>query len=116
MQVSTNSRNLPAGEYTLIIRIPGFSTAGQSQILLLEGEQKRMPDVTLIIGAGCGGSQPRSSSAFYRGGGRLERKRDPAFDNVEVTLICRTFQRLRFNQDGFQRHFSFDMLSAGSTD
>ena len=72
--------NLPAGNYTLTIRVPGFSNRTIKSIGLLEREPKRLPDVTLDIGSnGCGGP-PSRDLVLLHGAlfGRFERERGPA--------------------------------------
>jgi hypothetical protein len=107
--------NLPAGEYTLTIRVLGFINRRIKSIGLLTGEPKRLPDVTLDIGnSGCGGPPPRDlvllSGVLF---GTLSGSVDPPAKDVDVTLVCRTFSACSSTRTDANGRFSFDMLSAG---
>ena len=107
--------NLPAGEYTLTIRVPGFINRRIKSIGLLTGEPKRLPDVTLDIGNnGCGGPPPRDlvllpGTLF----GTLSGTVDPPAKDVDVTLVCRTFSACSSTRTDSNGHFSFETLPAG---
>jgi hypothetical protein len=107
--------NLPAGKYTLIIRVPGFSSRTIKSIDLLEREPKRLPDVTLDIGTnGCGPPPPRDlvllpGTLF----GTLSGTVDPPAKDVDVTLVCRTFSACSSTRTDSNGHFSFETLPAG---
>jgi hypothetical protein len=105
--------NLPAGDYTLTIRVPGFRNSRIKAIGLLTGEPKRLPDVTLDIG-GCGGPPPRDlvllpGTLF----GTLSGTVDPPAKDVDVTLVCRTFSACSSTRTDSNGHFSFETLPAG---
>jgi hypothetical protein len=105
--------NLPPGEYTLTVRYFGFKVR-TIKFILLEREQKRIPDVPLDIG---------TCLAIYRElvllpseelFGRLSGSVIPAAPGVEITLVCRTFSRCGSTKTDSNGRFSFEMLSAGS--
>jgi len=108
--------NLPDGEYTLTIRVPGFINLTIEAIGLLEAEQKRIPEVTLLIGIGCGGPYRDSVRLLPPGDsfGRLSGIVTPPLADVEVTLVCRTFTPCRSTKTDPRGHFSFDMISSGA--
>jgi hypothetical protein len=105
--------NLPAGEYTLTFRVPGFRNRRVKSIGLLESEQKRIPDIPLDI-APCG-SPSREIVLLPPGDdfGRLSGTVLPAVSGIEVTLVCRTFSACGSTKTDSEGHFSFSMLSAG---
>jgi len=103
--------NLPAGEYTLTIRVPGFTRRIVKSIGLLELEQKRIFDVPLDIG-----------NCFFRDiillplsetFGRLTGSVDPPMAGIEVTLVCRTFSACASTTTDPNGRFSFGTLSPG---
>ena len=104
--------NVPAGEYTLTIRVPGFSSRAVKSIGLLEPEQKRLPDVTLDI-APCGWL--RRDIVLLRGTllGTLSGSVDPPAKDVDVALVCRTFSACSSTRTDSNGHFSFETLPAG---
>jgi Carboxypeptidase regulatory-like domain len=104
--------NLPAGEYTLTFRVPGFERRIIKSIGLLEREQKRILDVTLDVGA-CG-SLSRDLILLPPGApfGRLTGGVTPPMKGVEVTLICRTFSACGSTKTDSNGRFSLDQLSA----
>jgi hypothetical protein len=106
--------NLPAGEYSLKFSGTGFRN--RTVIIgLLESEQKRLPDVTLdIASSGCGGPPPRDLAPL-RGTlfGTLSGSVNPTAEDVEVTLVCRTFNVCASTKTDSNGRFSFQMISAG---
>jgi hypothetical protein len=105
--------NLPAGEYTLTIRVPGFRSRRIRSIGLLSGEPKRLPDVPMDI-ENCG--KPPSRDLVLLSGvllGTLSGSVDPPSQGVEVTLVCRTFSACSSTVTDSNGHFSFETLPAG---
>jgi len=112
--------NLPAGEYILTFRVPGFKMRIVKSIGLSEREQKRIPDITLDISSSCSGAgesgpfatelRPVTGDASF---GRLSGSVRPQLQGVEVALVCRTFNVCRSTKTDANGRFSFDMLSAG---
>jgi len=104
--------NLPAGEYTLTFRVPGFSNRRVTSIVLLESEQKQVPDVTLDI-APCGWLL--RDIVLLRGTllGTLSGSVDPPAKDVDVTLVCRTFSACSSTKTDSNGRFSFETLPAG---
>jgi hypothetical protein len=107
--------NLPAGEYTLVVNMAGFKRFSLKSIVVLEGQERRLPDVPLDLGNGCG-SPFRDLVLLPDGGsfGRLSGIVTPQVKDVEVTLVCRTFAPCRSTKTDSNGQFSFDMISAGS--
>jgi hypothetical protein len=106
--------SLPAGEYTLTFRVPGFNDRRVKSIGLLEGDQKRIPDVTLDIEP-CG--WPRRDINLLPPGetfGRLTGSVNPPAAGIEVTLVCRTFSACRATKTDSSGRFSFERISAGA--
>ncbi len=104
--------NLPAGEYSLTIQVPGFITRRVKSIGLLEGEQKGLPDITIDI-APCGWL---SRDIVLLPGvlfGTLSGSVDPAAKDVDVTLVCRRFSACSSTRTDSNGHFSFETLPAG---
>jgi len=107
--------NVPAGEYTLTIQVPGFRNRTIKSIGLLTGEPKRLPDVTLDTGSnGCGPPPPRDL-VLLRGTlfGTLSGSVDPPAKDVDVTLVCRTFSACSSTRTDLNGHFSFETLPPG---
>jgi hypothetical protein len=112
--------NLPAGEYTLTLQALGFYRLTVKPIKLLEGEQKRVPELILDVGAsGCGTPFPPAfqllageamfgglAGSVVRYGGSLQ-----PVEGVDVTLVCRTFSACGSTKTDAQGLFSFGMLS-----
>jgi len=108
--------NVPAGEYTLTILVPGFKKLTMKSIGLLEREPKRLPDVTLDIGSPHGCDRPPFRDlALLRGTlfGTLSGSVVPPAQDVEVTLICRTFSACSSTRTDSEGHFSFETLPTG---
>jgi hypothetical protein len=109
--------NLPAGEFTLTIRVPGFKVRTIKSMALFEREQKRVPDITLDIGsvASCGGEPSRDLLLLPLGTlfGRLTGSVAPPLAAAEVTLVCRTFNACASTKTDSNGRYSFDMLPAG---
>jgi hypothetical protein len=106
--------NLPAGEYSLTIRVPGFKLFTLKAIGLTENEEKRIVDVPMDPGNGCG-SNSRSlvllqAEEFF---GRLSGSVRPPAKDIEVILVCRTFSACRSTKTDAYGRFSFSMLSTG---
>ena len=106
--------NLPSGKYTVSFRVVGFKRFTLRSIGLTEGEQKRIPDVPLDVGNGCG-SPFRDLVLLATGDsfGRLTGSVSPSAKGVEVTLVCRTFTPCRSTKTDSRGEFTFDMLSSG---
>jgi len=106
--------NLPAGEYSLTVRVPGFKRFTLRSIGLVEDEQKRIPDVPLDLG-NCGGPPSRDLVLLPLGDsfGRLTGGVSPSVKGIEVTLVCRTFSPCRSTKTDSNGRFSFEMISAG---
>ena len=104
--------NLPAGEYMLTFRVPGFPNRRVMSIGLLEAEQKRIPDVILDVDR-CG--WPLRDIVLLRGTlfGTLSGSVDPPAKDVDVTLICRTFSACSSTRTDSNGRFSFETLPAG---
>jgi hypothetical protein len=104
--------NLPAGEYMLTFRVPGFPNRRVKSIGLLEAEQKRIPDVTLDVDR-CGWLL--RDIVLLRGTlfGTLSGSVDPPAKDVDVTLVCRTFSACSSTRTDSNGHFSFETLPAG---
>ncbi len=112
--------NLPAGEYILTFRVPGFKVRTVKSIDLLERDQKRIPDITLDVSSSCSGggeSGPFATELRPVAGdvsfGRLSGSVLPQVQGVEVALVCRTFSVCRSTKTDSNGRFSFDILSAG---
>jgi hypothetical protein len=108
--------NLPAGEYTLTFRVTGFHPLTVNSIVVLEHQQKRMPDVPLeVVNGLCPRPIARDQVLLPAGGllGRLSGSVSPPIVDVEVTLICRTFRECASTTTNADGRFSFDMLSPG---
>lgn len=108
--------NLPAGEYALTFQAPGFRRLTIKSIVLLEREQKQLPDVPLeVVVIGCTDPPFRSfvllpnDTSF----GQLSGSVLPPAAEVEVTLVCRTFNTCRSTKTDANGRYSFDMLSPG---
>ncbi len=106
--------NLPGGQYTLTIRVPGFKSRTIKSITLLELEKRRLPDVPMDVSLPCRGTS-RDLVLLAPGTvfGRLTGTVDPPAAEVEVTLVCRTFSACRSTKTDANGRFSFGMLSAG---
>lgn len=104
--------NLPAGEYMLTFRVPGFPNRRVMSISLLEGDHKRIPDVTLDVDR-CGWLL--RDIVLLRGTlfGTLSGSVDPPGKDVNVTLVCRTFSACRSTTTDSNGHFSFETLPPG---
>ena len=107
--------NLPAGEYKLKFQAMGFKRLTLTSVALSEGEQKRIPEVTLDVAelADCGYYPPAfrllmGESDFGSLAGRVD-----GIADVEVTLVCRTFSACRSTKTDLKGFFSFRMLSPG---
>ncbi len=107
--------SLPAGEYKLRFLAMGFQTLTLTSVVLKEGEQKRIQQVTLDVGliADCGRYPPAfhlivGETVF----GSLAGSVDEA-GGVEVTLVCRTFTPCASTRTNSKGLFSFKMLSPG---
>jgi hypothetical protein len=109
--------DLPAGEFTLAFSVPAFRRLTIESIVLLEREQKRIPEITLTLGYPCG-AQPDVRD-FVRllseegPFGRMSGNVLPPAAGVQVFLICRTFRVCRSTKTDSNGRFSFDMLSVG---
>jgi hypothetical protein len=104
--------NLPAGEYTLTFRVPGFPNRRVMSIGLLEAEQKRIPDVTLDVER-CGWLLRDIVLLHGTLFGTLSGSVDPPAKDVDVTLVCRTFSACSATRTDSNGHFSFETLPAG---
>ena len=105
--------NLPAGDYTLTIRVPGYRRRVIKSIGLSAREQKRIPDIPLDIGI-CGGTSRELVLLPGDSFGELSGTVLPPAPGAEVFLICRTFRACRTTKTDSSGRFSFDMLSAGA--
>ena len=99
--------NLPAGEYTLTIRVRRIQDAALiKSIGLLEPESRNeCPTLLWMSETRMWRTALSRSRSLLRGilFGTLSGSVDPPAAGVEVTLVCRTFQCVQLNQDGFQR-------------
>ncbi len=105
--------NLPVGEYTLKVQMPGFRTRTVKSIVLSAGEPRRVPNITLDIGD-CG--HLLTPDLVLLPGvlfGALSGSVDPPAKGVEVTLVCRTFSACSSTRTDSNGHFSFETLPAG---
>jgi hypothetical protein len=103
--------SLPAGQYTLTSRVTGFRNRTVKSIVLADGEQKRIPDISLDRGC----DLFRDLLLLPSGGffGRLSGSVFPPVAEVDVALVCRTFRVCASTKTDANGRFSFDMLSAG---
>ena len=109
--------NLPPGAYTLAFYALAFRQVTVKSIMLSEREQKRIPEITLMVGYPCGVQfDVRDFVRLLPVGipfGVLSGSVVPPVEGVEATLVCRTFNACASTKTDSTGHFSFDMLSPG---
>jgi hypothetical protein len=108
--------NLLAGDYTLTFRVIGFRLLTIKGIVILEREQKRVPDVPLEVVNGLCPRPIAQDQVLLPAGssfGRLSGAVVPPVRGVEVTLVCRTFRACGSTRTDTDGRFSFDKISAG---
>jgi|SRR5579872_4794604 len=114
--------DLPAGEYSLTVRVLGFYRLTVRPISLSASEQKRIPELMLDVAAsGCGTPFPPAfrllagENTFGALAGSVVRYGNSAepLAGVDVTLVCRTFTSCASTKTDPKGLFSFRMLSPG---
>lgn len=108
--------NLPVGEYTVKVTMPGFKSRIVKSIHLSEREPDRLLDIPLDVAEiACG--QPLVLDRILLPPGEtfgiLAGSVTPPRKGVEVTLICRTFTACKSTKTDIRGRFSFEMISPG---
>ena len=114
--------DLPAGEYSLTVRVVGFYRLTVRPINLSASEQKRIPALMLDVApSGCFNPFPPAfqllagDTTFGGLAGSVVRYGDSSelLEGVDVTLVCRTFTACASTKTDAKGLFSFGMLSPG---
>ena len=113
--------DLPAGQYSLTFRVLGFYRLTVKPISLSASEQRRIPALMLDVAPSCSFSPfppsfrllPDATFGALAGSvieyGGLQQP----LEDVDVTLVCRTFTACASMKTDAKGFFSFGMLSPG---